>query len=58
VNSTANTGAISGAQSLRTLVGMLSGPDALFVSNELRSCNMPSTENDVLGITGYEESDC
>jgi len=35
---------------------MLSEPDALFVSNEFRSYNMPSTEKD--GITGYGESDC
>jgi len=37
---------------------MLSWPDVYFASNKLRSCNMPSTENEVLGITGCEESHC
>ena len=49
VNSTASIGAISGAHISRTLGGMLSGLEALLISNEF---SMPSTEKDAFGMTG------
>ena len=58
VNNTASIGAILGTHILRTLAGMLSGPDAFFVSKEFKSCSMPSTENDVFGMVGCGELGC
>ena len=58
MNSTARIGAISGPHNLRTLAGILSGPEALFVSIKLRSCSIPSTEKEVSGIAGYGEFCC
>ena len=56
VKMTWSIGAISAEHCLSTIDGISSGPGDLFVSSSQSNLKMPSVENDISGIDGYEDS--